>query len=66
MPAEPFVKEGAMPWSVVNFGPKFKGKTLPQIIFDDPDWFFWGIEKDIFSNKGDRRMRVPAPLFEWM
>ena len=31
-----------MAWTVVNFG-KYAGKrkTLPQIIFEDPDWFFW-------------------------
>jgi hypothetical protein len=40
-----------MSWSVVRFG-KHKGKTLPQIIFNDPDWFFWAVEKDAFRNKG--------------
>ena len=42
-----------MPWTVVNFG-KFrgKGKTLPQILFTDPDWFFFLIEKEGFANKG--------------
>lgn len=33
-----------MPWSTVNFG-KHTGKTLPQIVFDDPDWFFWAVEQ---------------------
>jgi len=28
-----------------------KGKTLPQIVFEDPDWFFWALEKGAF--KGD-------------
>jgi len=39
-------------WDVVDFG-KFrgKGKTLPQIVFEDPDWFFWALEKGAF--KGD-------------
>jgi len=40
-----------MTWSVVNFG-KHKGKTLPQIIFADPDYFFWAIEEKVFANKG--------------
>jgi len=40
-----------MPWSIVSFG-KHRGKTLPQIIFSDPDWFFWAIEKGVFKNKG--------------
>ena len=29
-----------MRWSVVPFG-KYVGKTLPEIILTDPDWFFW-------------------------
>jgi hypothetical protein len=33
-----------MPWSVVTFG-EHKGKTLPQLIFSDPDWFFWAMAK---------------------
>jgi hypothetical protein len=38
-----------MPWSTVNFG-KYagKGKSLPQIVFHDPDWFFWAIQNDAF------------------
>jgi hypothetical protein len=40
-----------MPWSVVRFG-KHKGKTLPQIVFADPDWFFWAVEEHVFRDKG--------------
>ena len=29
-----------MRWSAVPFG-KYKGKTFPEIIVRDPDWFFW-------------------------
>jgi hypothetical protein len=29
-----------MHWSVVPFG-RYRGKTLPEIIVRDPDWFFW-------------------------
>ena len=29
-----------MHWSAVPFG-KYKGKTFPEIIVRDPDWFFW-------------------------
>jgi hypothetical protein len=29
-----------MTWTTVNFG-KHRGKTLPQIILSDPNWFFW-------------------------
>ncbi len=31
-------------WTVVPFG-KYKGKTLPEIIVRDPDWFFWAAPK---------------------
>jgi len=40
-----------MSYSIVNFG-RYEGKTLPQIIFNDPDWFFWAWEQNIFKNKG--------------
>lgn len=40
-----------MRWTIVNFG-KHKGKTLPQILFSDPDWFFWAIDEGVFTNKG--------------
>jgi len=39
-------------WDVVDFGKyRGKGKTLPQIVFEDPDWFFWALEEGAF--KGD-------------
>ena len=37
-----------MPWSIVKFG-RHHGKTLPQIVFTDPDWFFWAVEQNIFE-----------------
>lgn len=40
-----------MPWSELRFG-KHSGKTLPQVIFSDPDWFFWAIDNKVFDNKG--------------
>ena len=33
-----------MSWSVMPFG-KYKGKTLPEIIVLDLDWFFWMLPK---------------------
>ena len=33
-----------MRWSAVPFG-KYKGKTFPEIIVQDPDWFFWVLPK---------------------
>ena len=40
-----------MSWTILGFG-KHKSKTFPQVLFTDPDWFFWAIETDIFKNKG--------------
>lgn len=40
-----------MTWSILEFG-KHKGKTLPQILFTDPDWFFWSVEDGVFKDKG--------------
>jgi len=37
-------------WSPLTFG-KYKGKTLPQVIFSDPDWFYWGCENGVFKGK---------------
>ena len=37
-----------MNWTNINFG-KHKGKTLPQVILDDPDWFFWAYENKVFK-----------------
>ena len=33
-----------MHWSVVPFG-KYQGKSFPEIIVCDPDWFFWALPK---------------------
>ncbi len=37
-----------MDWTTINFG-KYEGKTLPQVIFDDPDWFFWAYGTNAFK-----------------
>jgi hypothetical protein len=31
-------------WSTIPFG-KYTGKTLPEILVRDPDWFFWVLPK---------------------
>ena len=33
-----------MSWSTMPFG-KYKGKTLPEIIVSDLDWFYWALPK---------------------
>lgn len=40
----------ARTWTVVGFG-KHDGKTLPQIVLSDPDWFFWAFYEGVFNNK---------------
>jgi len=37
-----------MPWSELSFG-EHKGKSLPEVIFSDPDWFFWAYEQKMFK-----------------
>ncbi len=39
-----------MAWTPLNFG-KYKGKSLPQVLFADPDWFFWAVENAVFENR---------------
>lgn len=39
-----------MSWTVLGFG-KHKGKTLPQILFNDPDWFYWAYEEEVLKGK---------------
>jgi len=46
-------------WSVLQFG-KHAGKTLPQVLFSDPDWFFWAYERNLFSARGHSRDEVEA------
>ncbi len=33
-----------MRWAIVPFG-RYKGRTLPEIIVRDLDWFFWVLPK---------------------
>jgi hypothetical protein len=55
-------------WTVVSFG-RYAGQTLPQIVFRDPDWFFWACENGAFRDaladearhvyERARRIRLP-------
>ena len=40
-----------MPWTPLRFG-KHKGKTLPQVLFTDPDYFFWAYEDGMLGKHG--------------
>lgn len=37
-----------MPWTNLTFS-KHRGKTLPQVMFNDPDWFFWACKNKVFK-----------------
>ena len=41
-----------MPWTPLNFG-RHNGKTLPQLLFTDPDYFFWAYETEVFEGRGE-------------
>jgi hypothetical protein len=43
-----------MNWTTLPFR-KYHDKTLPQVVFQDPDWFFWAYETKLFENKGSLR-----------
>ncbi|MBF0555333.1 MAG: hypothetical protein HQK96_12395 [Nitrospirae bacterium] len=43
--------DGKMEWSKLTFG-KHYGKTLPQVMFIDPDWFFHLHNEGAFINRG--------------
>jgi len=57
-------------WKKVNFG-KYSGKTLHEIFFRDPDWFYWAhlerISRGNLADEADevarksRRVRLPIP-----
>lgn len=40
-----------MAWTKLDFSPKHIGKTLPQIVLSDPDWFFWSIETGVWKKR---------------
>jgi hypothetical protein len=54
-----------MRWSVMPFG-KYQGKSLPEILIHDPDWFFWVLPK-LYGKLGEeaqelaRRARAIKP-----
>jgi hypothetical protein len=57
-----------MSWSAVPFG-EYKGKTFPEIVLSDPDWFFWAVPK-LYGKLAEeaqdiarkaRAIRIPNP-----
>jgi hypothetical protein len=57
-----------MSWTVLDFG-RYRGLTLPEVVFRDPDWFFWAFETGVFRGpladeaaviaERARRIRIP-------
>ena len=39
-----------MRWATLTFG-KHAGKTFPEIILSDADWFFWALNKGVFKGR---------------
>jgi hypothetical protein len=37
-------------WSLLKAG-KYAGRSLPQILFMDPDYFFWAVENKVFQGR---------------
>ena len=37
-------------WTPLKFG-KHRGLTLPQVLFTDPDYFFWAYNEGVFRGK---------------
>lgn len=44
-------------WTALEFG-KHEGKTLPQVLFADPDWFFWAYETKVFDKRPAHRAQA--------
>jgi len=44
-------------WTPLGFG-KYEGKTLPQVLFKDPDWFFWTYKKGVFNKYPSHRYQA--------
>jgi hypothetical protein len=40
-------------WTELSFG-EYAGATLPQIVFNDADWFFWSISAGVWATKSAR------------
>ena len=57
-------------WSLLKAG-KYAGRSLPQILFMDPDYFFWAVEKKVFPGslaaqaaelaRKTRHIKIPKP-----
>jgi hypothetical protein len=62
------LEEDKMKWTTLNFG-KHVGRTLPQVVLSDPNWFFWaarilygqlGTEAEALHRQA-RNIKIPRP-----
>ena len=49
-----------MKFSILDFG-KHEGKTIPEILLSDPNWFFWALDAGLFQQHG-RQQEEAAEL----
>src|SRR2546429_568840 len=45
-----------MRWTTLNFG-KHSGRSLPEIILCDADWFFWAVANSVFQGRLSREAK---------
>ncbi|MGA2248686.1 MAG: hypothetical protein ABSH48_27340 [Verrucomicrobiota bacterium] len=38
-----------MNWTPLTFSRKHKGESIPEVLFHDPDWFFWAWDQGVFK-----------------
>ncbi|MBO6701102.1 MAG: hypothetical protein JJ921_02100 [Pseudomonadales bacterium] len=50
-------------WLPMCFG-KHKGRTLPQIMFVDADWFYWCVEEGVFKNSQPEVRRQARRIYD--
>lgn len=52
-----------MKWTKLDFG-RHKGKTLPQVMFADPDWFFWAYSEKVFDKKSSAIKKESEEIYK--
>ena len=52
-----------MSWSILDFS-KHEGKSLPQVLFSDPDWFFWAYDKGVLHDRSGELQYEAEVLFQ--
>jgi hypothetical protein len=52
-------------WSTIKFG-KHAGKTLPQVLLSDADWFYWALEDNVFKGPLVNEAKKLADKARWI